>query len=942
MGPFSESPASVRFGVYELRPRSRELYKLGMKLKLRPQPFQVLHVLVDHPADVVTRDQLRQQLWPSDTFVDFEHSLNTAIKELRAVLDDSATEPRYIETIPKLGYRFIFPVETSLLAIQQVPVVEQIPAPLQPQAEAPKPTPPPTATDHRDTERRRTWLPLVAAALLIVGLAQIVVRLGVFHRSANSAASAALKPRPSIAVLGFKNLSSEPDKDWMSTAITEMLGAELASGQQIRVIPSENVARMRHDLTLVPSDTFGQETLGKMHSQLGTDMVASGSFLALPNGSNTKLHIVLQVQDTRTGETVAAITEDGTEADLPQLISAGGDNLRHTLGIGSLSASAAKEVRASIPANSEAERLYAEGLAKLQSFDSLSARTLFEKALAADPSHALSHSALAESLAQLGYDSIARDEAKKTLDLSSNLSREDRLSIEGRYRDLSRDRPATIDIYRTLHNFFPDNLEYGLLLARNQIRANRSSDAFETIAALRKLPAPIGTDARLGFAEASPSERLGDMQRSQKAAAAGIARAKELGSGLLMASGLTSESWAWSNLGEFDKAIDDETQARELYSVAGNAHEAAVAMLGVGMFRQSKGDFAEARKSYELALAEFKRSGAQWNIASCSNHLGLLSQETGDLDQAGFYFQEALKIQRSLNDKRGVASDLDNLSSVEMSLGKLAAAQEMKQEALQDFHEIGDKHGESITLLNLGELLYQRGNLAAAKEKYQQAIAMNREISHKTGLAYSLVGLAEVQTAQDQLNDAFSSTEESMNIRQQTKEEVRLAEGDVQLAVIALEQGKPAEAEAIARKAVTIFEQHKSAGSAAIANSILARSLVAEGKLADAGTTASRAASLAQQGTDHMVRMQTALANAEVDIQSGKAADAVRHLDVLRQQSSREGYAVYELEARLLQAKAELKSGNTNLARANLEKLQSDARTRGFLLVARKAAAHQQ
>ena len=123
MGPF---PASVRFGAYELRPRSRELYKLGTKLKLRPQPFQVLHILVNHPADVVTRELLRQQLWPADTFVDFEHSLNTAIKELRAVLDDSATEPRYIETIPKLGYRFIFPIEPRPPVAQDNQAVEQL------------------------------------------------------------------------------------------------------------------------------------------------------------------------------------------------------------------------------------------------------------------------------------------------------------------------------------------------------------------------------------------------------------------------------------------------------------------------------------------------------------------------------------------------------------------------------------------------------------------------------------------------------------------------------------------------------------------------------------------------------------------------------------------------------------------------------------------------
>ena len=102
-----------RFGPYEIRTRSRELYKQSLKLKLRPQPFQVLEALVEHPGEVVTREELRTLLWPAETFVDFEHGLNTAIKELRAVLNDSASKPRYIETLPRVGYRMLAPVEAQ-------------------------------------------------------------------------------------------------------------------------------------------------------------------------------------------------------------------------------------------------------------------------------------------------------------------------------------------------------------------------------------------------------------------------------------------------------------------------------------------------------------------------------------------------------------------------------------------------------------------------------------------------------------------------------------------------------------------------------------------------------------------------------------------------------------------------------------------------------------
>lgn len=105
-----------RFGIYEVDVRSGELRKNGAKLKLQEQPFQVLAMLLERPGEALTRDQLRQRLWPADTFVDFDHSLNTAINKLRDALGDSAANPRFIETLAKRGYRFIAPVQTPTVA----------------------------------------------------------------------------------------------------------------------------------------------------------------------------------------------------------------------------------------------------------------------------------------------------------------------------------------------------------------------------------------------------------------------------------------------------------------------------------------------------------------------------------------------------------------------------------------------------------------------------------------------------------------------------------------------------------------------------------------------------------------------------------------------------------------------------------------------------------
>ena len=107
MFPF-EQPSSVkRFGTFEVDLRARELRKGGIRIRLQDQPFEILALMLEHPGEVVTREELRQRLWPAGTFVDFEHSLNAAIKRLRGALSDDADNPRFVETLHRRGYRFI-------------------------------------------------------------------------------------------------------------------------------------------------------------------------------------------------------------------------------------------------------------------------------------------------------------------------------------------------------------------------------------------------------------------------------------------------------------------------------------------------------------------------------------------------------------------------------------------------------------------------------------------------------------------------------------------------------------------------------------------------------------------------------------------------------------------------------------------------------------------
>ena len=127
-----------RFGAFEVDLHSGEVYKYGVRLKLQDQPFQVLALLLERSGDLVTREELRQKLWPADTFVDFDTGLNSVIKKLRDVLGDSAEEPRYIETLPRRGYRFVAVVENGVPAASPA-AVDEHPEPVLPSPPTPQP-----------------------------------------------------------------------------------------------------------------------------------------------------------------------------------------------------------------------------------------------------------------------------------------------------------------------------------------------------------------------------------------------------------------------------------------------------------------------------------------------------------------------------------------------------------------------------------------------------------------------------------------------------------------------------------------------------------------------------------------------------------------------------------------------------------------------------------
>jgi TolB-like protein/DNA-binding winged helix-turn-helix (wHTH) protein len=256
--PFSAH--TVRFGPFYLNLRSAELHKNGSTTKLAEQPFQILAELVEHPGELVTRDELRQHLWHSDTFVDFDHGLNAAVKRLREVLGDSAESPCYIETVPRRGYRLIVPVEDVTTAVDQS---EQVPS---------------TAVAQGGPEKLARWRKWsVIAACLVIALAG----LGIWYlRSGVSA-----PPIRSLAVLPVKNFSGDPSQEFFADGMTDALVAGLAQIRAVKVISRTSVMHYKGT----------DETVPQIAKELGVDGIVEVSLVR----SGDRVRLTAQLIDAR-------------------------------------------------------------------------------------------------------------------------------------------------------------------------------------------------------------------------------------------------------------------------------------------------------------------------------------------------------------------------------------------------------------------------------------------------------------------------------------------------------------------------------------------------------------------------------------------------------------------------------------------------------------------
>jgi TolB-like protein/DNA-binding winged helix-turn-helix (wHTH) protein/Flp pilus assembly protein TadD len=379
----------LRFGVFEADLRTGELRKHGLRIRLQEQPFQVLAMLLVHPGEVVTREELRKALWPANTFVDFDHGLNKAVNKIREALSDSAQSPRFVETVARRGYRFLAEVQVADAALAGSP--ELATPPPSPAARSDLTTPPPPVEEVRDSGDLASTRPKLSSPLVwkIAGLVLLLLTAALATRKLHSWNRSSPVIR-SLAVLPLESLSRDASQEYFADGMTDELISNLGQISALRVISRTSVMAYKH----------AHKSLPQIARELGVDAVVEGTVLL----SGEQVRITAQLIEASADRHLWSQSYEGEVRDALSLQKKVAKSIVDQIRI-NLNTREQVALTSAHVVNASAYESYLKGryFWSKRTADGLQAAlTHFNQAIDADPTYAQAYSGLADTYALLG------------------------------------------------------------------------------------------------------------------------------------------------------------------------------------------------------------------------------------------------------------------------------------------------------------------------------------------------------------------------------------------------------------------------------------------------------------------------------------------------------------------------------------------------------------
>ena len=455
-----------RFDAFELDPASGELRKGGRLLKLQPQPFRVLALLIEHADQLVSREEIQRCLWQDSTFVDFEHGINFSINQIRAALGDSAAKPRYVETLPRRGYRFVGKLEQEPIPKPPEPpaVVQTIPPALVAPALAHPALVPPDKTHSRRAL-------ILSSALLLALLVLVSLQ---YWRTRRTAAT---NVRKAVAVIEIENHTQDPALNWLGDGVVDLLTTDLAQANNLDIISSERV-RGLIGRQVKPGQALAPSQAQAVAQKAGADLFISGGLLKMGQG----LRLDLRVQDTASGK---VLLSEKVEGESPQAVFSMVDETTDRI-VSRLSPGEPRPSGGKLTSSFGALHAYEEGLSDYnRSLDDEAIASL-QRAVALDPQFAMAYFDLAKVLP----DYRARHEAITRAGLLAErqgLPELERLLIRARQFVIEDRSDEAIQTYQTIIRRFPKEIQPRYFLSSKLVDRGELKEAIAVLEEAVKL-----------------------------------------------------------------------------------------------------------------------------------------------------------------------------------------------------------------------------------------------------------------------------------------------------------------------------------------------------------------------------------------------------------------------------------------------------------------------
>ncbi len=920
-----------RFDEFELDPGERRLLGHGKRITLTPKVFDTLVLLVERAGHAVSKDELMAALWPRG-FVD-ESNLTKHIWLIRKVLNDNEAEARFIETVPKFGYRFIASIAQCVEPRRSggaVATPEAAPVSSGPTTTAverhsvsganlpPERHPSSTGTARvvaRSTRRRR----IVGAAAAT--LAVFAVAIAVFVRRAAEPPSFPLDATgASIAVVDFDNLSHNAKDAWLDPAMTEMMANELTVGDTLHALPDELVRVARADLDAPLAGGYARQSLSILQKRLGVDYVLSGSYLISGANEEPEVRLDLSLQRPRDGVTIMTLSRSAPLTELLSLVTDMGAALRGKLGIVPTNPAELRALANVQPPTSEVARRIGFALDALRKYDPARARDELLDAVALAPGYAPAYAYLAQAWSALGYKTKALAAAQQAMAWLDPLPQDERLSIEAQLYAAQFDWPKAAEALGKLVTARPQDPSLRLRLISALLEGGRPDDARAALTELRTLPG-MKDDPRVELAAAREASARTDPKGRAEHAERALQLALAHDNPGLAAQAREELGVADYDLGRFDQAERLHRDNIAYFQRAGNPHDEAFSHQALANAYSDHGNLAKAREEYQRAIALYQQIGDLAGQASSYDAISTMLWGAGDADSAKVAVRRALDLTRETGDLDRQAWNLNALATLESDDTASDEAGAQFREAIADARQIGKP--ASWYLSAYAGYLELRGKLDDAAAQCVQAKTDAGTSSDRQLVAYAESQCAAISLDQGDVDGAVAAYQRSLAAAGDIHD--RYFEGVAELSLGQIDIGRRhwSSARDHLKKSIDAFTAIGETAGEANAQSLLALAYSAMEMHAERDQAAARAGELRAKVNQRQQVFVVDLALQQLRAEAGDVDAAVSALRSMSADAARRNWVSLSLEAGVAAHALLVQAGKNELAdvlRADIDK----------------------